>query len=540
MQAGSGDPLLLEATLIKTLASLAVVSRESVHFGLGKIAPHGEAPSFHALRQSPPRPPQTLPSFFFFISFSFYCSCSSALQTLPLLRLQNPHQAQEQEGEEEANPNPNPNPQPPPLLLSPVLSDAISASSSLLSSPSPPSPNSLLRSFCVAGASPSDAIAFFLHLSPSFSPDRSTFLLLLSHSAAAAEDDDADDDALSHVVRVLDLMAGAGHAPDAAAVDLAVRALCSAGRLDDACGLVRHAALRTDPRPAPPDAYTYNFLVRRLARSRPVSAVYAFIEELRRDAGLRPDLVTYTILIDAVCRSGNLREAVRLLGVLTDAGFKPDCYLYNTIMKGYCMMDECGGVMEVYNRMRDEGVEPDLVMQKKAPFPQKLKAVLFMMVQYVTYNTLVYGLSKAGMISQARKFLSVMAEMGHFPDAVTYTALMSGMCRKGDASGALGLLGEMEQKGCEPNECTYNTLLMGLCKAKCLDKAVELYGTMTAGGMKVDSPAYATFVRALCRANRVAEAYEVFDYAVGSKSLMDVTAYMALENSLKWLRKGRV
>ncbi|OAY84830.1 Pentatricopeptide repeat-containing protein [Ananas comosus] len=294
-------------------------------------------------------------------------------------------------------------------------------------------------------------------------------------------------------------MAGAGHAPDAAAVDLAVRALCSAGRLDDACGLVRHAALRTDPRPAPPDAYTYNFLVRRLSRSRPVSAVYAFIEELRRDAGLRPDLVTYTILIDAVCRSGNLREAVRLLGVLTDAGFKPDCYLYNTIMKGYCMMDECGGVMEVYNRMRDEGVEPDL----------------------------------------ARKFLSVMAEMGHFPDTITYTALMSGMCRKGDASGALGLLGEMEQKGCEPNECTYNTLLMGLCKAKCLDKAVELYGMMTAGGMKVDSPAYATFVRALCRANRVAEAYEVFDYAVGSKSLMDVAAYMALENSLKWLRKGR-
>ncbi|KAJ6832634.1 putative pentatricopeptide repeat-containing protein [Iris pallida] len=81
-------------------------------------------------------------------------------------------------------------------------------------------------------------------------------------------------------------------------------------------------------------------------------------------------------------------------------------------MKGYCMVDQHAGVMEVYNRMRDEGVEPDLV----------------------TYNTLIFGLSKAGMVDQAKKFLGVMAGTGVFPDTVSYTSLMNG-CRKGTRRG---------------------------------------------------------------------------------------------------------
>ncbi|KAK9093165.1 hypothetical protein Syun_028076 [Stephania yunnanensis] len=166
--------------------------------------------------------------------------------------------------------------------------------------------------------------------------------------------------------------------------------------------------------------------------------------------------------------------------------------------------------------MKEEGVEPDLV----------------------TYNTLVYGLSKVGRVEEARKFLGLMAEMGHFPDTVTYTSLMNGICQKGEALGALALLGEMEERGCSPNSCTYNTLLHGLCKGKLLEKGMELYELMKSNGMKLELASYATFVRALCREERIAEAYEVFDYAVTSKSLTDVAAYSTLEGTLKCAAKN--
>ncbi|KAL5161426.1 Pentatricopeptide repeat-containing protein [Glycine soja] len=399
-----------------------------------------------------------------------------------------------------------------PLFKSPNLEDAKKLFNSIANSSSDPRfPNSLLHSYAKLATTPSDSIKFFNHITktlPSFSPDRSTFHILLSHASN-------NSNLLSPIHQTLNLMLAAGITPDTATADVAVRSLCSAGRLDHAVELIKEFASKH----CPPDTYTFNFLVKHLCKSSTITTVYAFIDEMREKFDIKPDLVTYTILIDNVCngKNLNLREAMRLVSVLHEEGFKLDCFVYNTIMKGYCVLSRGSEAIEVYNKMKEEGVEPDLV----------------------TYNTLIFGLSKSGRVTEARKLLRVMAEKGYFPDEVTYTSLMNGLCRKGDALGALALLGEMEAKGCSPNACTYNTLLHGLCKARLVEKAVKFYQVIRAGGLKLDTASYGTFVRALCRDGRIAEAYEVFDYAVESKSLTDVAAYSTLESTLKWLRKAK-
>ncbi|KAJ3695937.1 hypothetical protein LUZ60_001314 [Juncus effusus] len=400
-------------------------------------------------------------------------------------------------------------PKPPPLFQSPALSHAISTTNSLLSLSYPPPPNALIQSFCDAGATPADSVSFVAHLanSHSFVPDKSTFRILLAHSCLSPSED------ISPILQVFNLMKQFNHSPDPASLDLSVRALCSdskSPRIDDACKLVLKS-------PVKPDEFTYNFLIRRLVKDRPITSVNLFIEQVKDNLSIEPNLVTYTILIDSVCRIGNLREATRLLTILSQNGFKPDAYVYNTIMKGHCILDDCSGVMEVYNKMKDEGVKPDIV----------------------TYNTLIYGLSKAGMMPQAKKMLQVMAESGYLPDTATYTSLMNGMCRKGAALEALHLLGEMERKCCVPNECTYNTLIMGLGKAKYLDEAMEIYKVMVSKEMKMDKPTYDSFVRVLCRAGRIGDAYEVFDFVTESKSLNSAVAYVGLEDSLKWVQKRK-
>ncbi|KAG8378041.1 hypothetical protein BUALT_Bualt08G0096900 [Buddleja alternifolia] len=400
------------------------------------------------------------------------------------------------------------------IFESPKLSDAKTLFNSIISSnktlPSEPSfYSSILQSFSSV-SSVQDSILFLNHMIktyPPFSPNRFTYHVLLVQSCSSP-----DEQSLSSVHNVLNLMTNGGFPPNQVSTDLAVRTLCGCGREEHAIELVKELSDRNSP----PDAYTYNFLVRHLVKNRSLSTVNCFIKDMG-EFGVKPDLVTYTIMIDNVCNSKNLREATRLLGVLSEEGYKPDCYVYNTIMKGYCMLSQGANVIEVYKKMQDEGVEPD---------------------KY-TYNTLIFGLSKSGRLKEAKKFLRVMNERGHLPDAVTYTSLMNGMCREGDALGALALLGEMEEKGCSPNSCTYNTLLHGLCKARLLDKGLELYGLMKKVDIKLETGSYGTFLRALCRNGRVAEAYEVFDYAIESKSLSDVAAYSTLETTLKWLRKAR-
>lgn len=401
----------------------------------------------------------------------------------------------------------------PPILTSPNLSTAKSLFTSLTKTNTPldlKSCNSILQSYTSTSPSIQDSISLLNHMikiHPSFSPDRSTFHLLLIHSCKLP------DPTLSSVHQTLNLMNSNGYPPDKITADIAVRCLCSSGREEHAIDILKEVSTKHEL----PDTYTYNFLIKHLIRNRNLSFVNSFINEMRDLFNVKPDLVTYTIMIDNVCNSKNLREATRLLGVLSEEGFKPDCYVYNTIMKGHCMLSQGGEVLRVFKKMQEEGVEPDLV----------------------TYNTLIYGLSKSGRVKDARKFLGVMAEMGHFPDAATYTSLMNGMCREGNALGALALLGEMEAKGCSPNSCTYNTLLHGLCKLRFLDKGVELFGVMKEARMELETGSYGTFVRALCRSGRVSEAYEVFDYAVESKSLSNVTAYSTLESTLKWLKKAR-
>ncbi|KAI9071378.1 hypothetical protein K1719_046651 [Acacia pycnantha] len=195
--------------------------------------------------------------------------------------------------------------------------------------------------------------------SPTFSPDRSIHHILLSQSCKSP------DSGLSPVHQALTLMVSNGVNRDKATADIAVRSLCPAGLLEHAIDSL--------------------------------STVYNFIDDMRNSFIIKPDLVTYTILIDNVCNTKNLREALRLVSVLREEGFKPDCFVYNTIMKGYCMLSNGSEAIEVYNKMKEEGVEPDLV----------------------TYNTLIFGLSKAGRVKEDKRFLGIMADMGHFPDEST-------------------------------------------------------------------------------------------------------------------------
>ncbi|KAF6172477.1 hypothetical protein GIB67_006990 [Kingdonia uniflora] len=403
-----------------------------------------------------------------------------------------------------------------PIFESPNLSDARTKYDSVLQfhadSLGLRHHNALLRAFAKLGSF-QDCIFLLEHMrrkNPSFAPDRTTFDILLWRACKTPSTLDPECRMISQAVK---LMVSNGCRPDNVSIDLAVRGLCNVEREDDAIELVKEFSVKYSP----PDTFTYNFFVRHLCKNWTMSAVYDFIKEMKEKVNLKPDVVTYTTLIDNVCKSGNLRQATKLIGELTEAGLKKDCYLYNTIMKGHIKLNEGSEVFRVYNEMLDKGVKPDLV----------------------TYNTLIFGLSKVGRVDEAKKFLRVIVDSGHFPDTVTYTTLMNGMCRKGETLKAIDLLRAMEEEGCTPNSCTYNTLLYGLCKSKFLEKATELYEAMKAAEMKLESSTYASFVRVLCRHDKIADAYEAFDYVVESKSLTDVSAYSTLESTLKSLKKAK-
>nr|GLL38560.1 pentatricopeptide repeat-containing protein At2g17670 [Ipomoea trifida] len=302
-------------------------------------------------------------------------------------------------------------------FTSPSLSEAKTLFTSLISDPKKaPSDlrfyNSILQSFSSVSTL-QDAIFFLNHMvktHPPFSPDRSTYHVLLIQACKSS------DESLSPVYQILNLMNTNGFPPNIVSTDISVRALCISGREEHAIELVKDLCSKNSP----PDSHTYNFLVRHLCKNRSVSTMNGFVRDMKEEFSIKPDLVTYTIMIDNVCNNKNLREATRLLGVLSEEGYKPDCYVYNTIMKGYCMLSTGGEVLDVYKKMLDEGVKPDLGVELYGMMKQSS-----MKLETGAYGTFVRSLCRNGRVAEAYEVFDYAVESKSLTDVAAYTTLES-------------------------------------------------------------------------------------------------------------------
>ncbi|KAK6288272.1 hypothetical protein POUND7_014451 [Theobroma cacao] len=328
-----------------------------------------------------------------------------------------------------------------PLFKSPDLSSAKKVFNSIVVTTKAPIDlrfhNTLLQSYASV-STVNDSISFLHHMvkaHPSFSPDRSTYHILLSQSCKAP------DSSLSPVRQTLNLMVTNGLKPNQVTTDVAIRSLCEAGRIDHAVELVKELSLKHSP----PDNFTFNFLVKNLCKCRTLSTVYGFIDDMKSSFGIKPDLVTYTILIDNVCNSKNLREAMRLVGVLNESGFKPDCFVYNTIMKGE---GNALGAVLLLEEMERKGCSPNSC----------------------TYNTLLHGLCKGRLMEKGMELYRAMKSAGMMLEKASYATLVRALCREGRVAEAYEVFDYAVESKSLTDVAAYSTLEVTL---KWLKKARE-------------------------------------------------------------------
>ncbi|WJX91522.1 hypothetical protein P8452_73288 [Trifolium repens] len=310
-------------------------------------------------------------------------------------------------------------PKPISLFKSPSLQDAKNIFNSIVKTSNAPNDfrfhNSLLQSYASISTI-NDSIAFLRHMAkahPSFSPDKSTYHILLTQSCKST------DSTLSPIHQTLNLMVSDGVTPDKVTVDLSVRALCSADRVDDAVELIKELSSKH----CCPDTYTFNFLVKNLCKCRTLSTVYTFIDEMRRKFDVKPDLVTYTILID------------------NEKGVEPDLVTYNTLIYG---LSKSGRVSEAKKLLR--------VMVERGHFPDE-----------ITYTSLMNGMCRKGETLVALALLEEMEMKGCSPNSCTYNTLLHGLCKSRMFDKAMELYGVMKSGDLKLDMASYATFVRALC-----------------------------------------------------------------------------
>ncbi|XP_057444386.1 pentatricopeptide repeat-containing protein At1g62930, chloroplastic-like [Lotus japonicus] len=109
-----------------------------------------------------------------------------------------------------------------------------------------------------------------------------------------------------------------------------------------------------------------------------------------KDKGIQPDMYTYNIIIDGLCTSGRLKDALEVFQELLMKGYQLNVVTYNIMINGLCIEGLSDEALTLQSKMEDNGCVPDAV----------------------TYETIIRALFRKSENDKAQKFLHEMIARG--------------------------------------------------------------------------------------------------------------------------------
>eukprot|EP01018_Ginkgo_biloba_P014229 Gb_06907 [translate_table: standard] len=245
-----------------------------------------------------------------------------------------------------------------------------------------------------------------------------------------------------------------------------------------------------------PETKTFNILLSGWCKVRAWSECRRFWKEVNQLEGFHPDIFSYSIYMDALCKSGNPKKALKLYWQMKESGCEPDVTIYNIVVHVLGQANRVNDSLKLLHAMLDTGCRPNVV----------------------TYNSVIRNLCKIGKVHKAYQLFEQMAHQHCIPNAVTYhcffsvlkkpkevLVLFDKMVKNGCIPtietyimlmrkfGSWGLLrivfmfwNQMEQNGCSPNECAYKALIDALIRRGRYHLARKYNEEMVARGISSD------------------------------------------------------
>ncbi|KNA25246.1 hypothetical protein SOVF_008260 [Spinacia oleracea] len=247
----------------------------------------------------------------------------------------------------------------------------------------------------------------------------------------------------------------------------------------------------------------YKAMVRTLSKMRQFGAVWAIIEEMRRES---PRLITpdvFVVLMRRFASARMVKKAVEVLDEMPKYGCEPNEYVFGCLLDA---LSKNGSVKEAASLFED----------MRMRFTPSIKH----------FTSLLYGWCKEGKLLEAKHVLVQIKEAGFEPDIVVYNNLLNGFSVAGKMADAYDLLKEMRRKGCEPNAASYTVLIQALCSMEKTEEAMRVFYDMEKSGCDADIITYNALISGLCKCRKIDKAYELLDTMLQRGHTPDHTTYL--------------
>lgn len=168
----------------------------------------------------------------------------------------------------------------------------------------------------------------------------------------------------------------------------------------------------------------------------------------------RPNVVTYTSLIDGFCRRGDSVGAEKLFEKMKHCGLMPNVVTYSILIGGFCKEGKLPKAASSFEQMLMSKCNPN-------------EATFHYLVNGFSNNASNMVCSREGLHQHKQStFLDFFCRMisdGLIPRIAAYSSILVCLCLSGMLDTALQLSEKMVTRGCLSKSITFAALLHGIC-----------------------------------------------------------------------------
>ncbi|VVB06874.1 unnamed protein product [Arabis nemorensis] len=267
------------------------------------------------------------------------------------------------------------------------------------------------------------------------------------------------------------------------------------GYVDDAMGLLEEME-RCGPKP---DIVTWNSLLSGHASKGGLSGDAIAIVKRMQIAGLKPNTSSISSLLQAIAEPGLLKLGKVIHGYVIRNQLWYDVYVETTLIDMYVKTGCLPYAQMVFDKMDEKNI--------------------------VAWNSLVSGLSYAGLLKDAEALMSRMEKEGIKPDDVTWNSLVFGYATLGKTEKALTVIGKMKKNGVAPTVVSWTAILSGCTKNGNFRNALKVFIKMQEEGVCPNSATISSLLSVLGCLSLLYSGKEVHSFCLKNNLIRD--AYVA-------------
>lgn len=245
--------------------------------------------------------------------------------------------------------------------------------------------------------------------------------------------------------------------------------------------------------PAQVSGPTYGNMIKAFGQAQDVQSVQQLWKHMREQQ-VKLTAVTLGCMVEALVSNNHVSEAWKIVNDAWSSDQREllNTVIYSTIVKGFTMSRQHDQVIAVFKEMKERGIACNTV----------------------TYNTMLNGLARCGMMHEVPELLKGMRDSDPpvQPDIITYSTIVKGYCIAGDVDRAFALLDDMKKLGnVKPDEVLYNNLLDGCAKQSRVEDALKLLEEMKQEGVLPSNCTLSILCKLLSRGRRLEQAFEMVE-----------------------------